>query len=218
MEIWLVLDIIYWQRRGRTAMTNHSLAISRFWKIINFISFGINRVSFCRRTYFFGKVLVSIEKYAINKIEYPTIILGSNVTFNSGMKYNPIGGDERVILRTINNGKIYIGNHVGISNSSIVAYDEVRIGDNVLLGGGVKIYDCDFHSKDFELRTSNNDLCPPHAPVSIKNGAFVGGHSIILKGVTIGEKSIIGAGSVVSCDIPDGQIWAGNPAKFIGNI
>ena len=55
-------------------------------------------------------------------------------------------------------------------------------------------------------------------PVTIKDNAFIGAHSIILKGVTIGEKSIIGAGSVVARDVPDGEIWAGNPAKFIKNI
>ena len=52
----------------------------------------------------------------------------------------------------------------------------------------------------------------------IKDNAFIGAHSIILKGVTIGENSIIGAGSVVTKSVPDNQIWAGNPARFIRNI
>ena len=56
------------------------------------------------------------------------------------------------------------------------------------------------------------------SPVIIKDGAFIGAHSIILKGVIIGEKSIVGAGSVVTKSIPDGEIWAGNPAKFIRKI
>ena len=55
-------------------------------------------------------------------------------------------------------------------------------------------------------------------PVKICKGAFIGAGSYILKGVTIGEKSIVGAGSVVTKDIPSGEIWAGNPAKFIRKV
>jgi acetyltransferase-like isoleucine patch superfamily enzyme len=53
------------------------------------------------------------------------------------------------------------------------------------------------------------------APVVIKDGAFIGGHSTILKGVTIGERAIVGAGSVVRQNIPADEIWAGNPAKSV---
>ena len=55
-------------------------------------------------------------------------------------------------------------------------------------------------------------------PVVIKDGAFIGAHTIVLKGVTIGERSIVGAGSVVTRSIPDYEIWAGNPAKFIKKV
>ena len=55
-------------------------------------------------------------------------------------------------------------------------------------------------------------------PVEIREGAFVGAHCIILKGVTIGKEAIVGAGSVVTKSIPDGEIWGGNPAKFIRKI
>ena len=56
------------------------------------------------------------------------------------------------------------------------------------------------------------------APVVIENNVFIGAHCIILKGVSIGENSIIGAGSVVTKNVPANQIWAGNPAKFIRKI
>ena len=52
----------------------------------------------------------------------------------------------------------------------------------------------------------------------IKDHAFIGAHAIILKGVTIGEGSVIGAGSVVTKSVPDGEIWAGNPAVFIRKV
>lgn len=56
------------------------------------------------------------------------------------------------------------------------------------------------------------------AKVTIEHDAFIGAGCIILKGVTIGACSIVGAGSVVTKSIPPGQVWAGNPAKFIRNL
>lgn len=82
--------------------------------------------------------------------------------------------------------------------------------------GGTKIYDTDFHWLDFEKRI--RETGGKTSPVTIKDGAFIGGSCIILKGVTIGEKSVIGAGSVVTKSVPDGEMWAGNPAKFIRKL
>lgn len=85
--------------------------------------------------------------------------------------------------------------------------------------GGTCVYDTDFHSLDPLIRASSDDTKHRvEKPVLIKSNAFIGAHSIILKGVTIGENSIIGAGSVVTKSVPDNQIWAGNPARFIREI
>ena len=59
---------------------------------------------------------------------------------------------------------------------------------------------------------------PSTKPVIIKQNVFIGAHSTILKGVTIGENSIIGACSVVTKNIPDNEVWAGNPAKYIKHL
>ena len=56
------------------------------------------------------------------------------------------------------------------------------------------------------------------APVKIEDNAFVGARSMILKGITIGKNSIIGAGSVVTKSVPENEIWAGNPARFVRKI
>ena len=144
------------------------------------------------------------------------IILGDNVSINSSCSSNPIGGDAKTILFAKGNGKIRIGNNCGISNATIFATDSITIGNYVKLGGGTKIYDTDFHWLDLEKRL--NEDGGVSKPIMIEDGAFVGAHSIILKGVTIGKASIIGAGSVVTKSVPAGEIWGGNPAKFIRSI
>ena len=62
------------------------------------------------------------------------------------------------------------------------------------------------------------DINVKMSPIVIDDGAFVGTRSIILKGVRIGKNAVVGAGSVVICDVPDNQVWSGNPAKFVKNI
>ena len=82
--------------------------------------------------------------------------------------------------------------------------------------GGTFVYTTDFHSLNKDIRKTSDDLKSRKcAPVIIENDVFIGAHCIILKGVTIGEGSIIGAGSVVTKSVPAGEIWAGNPAHFI---
>ncbi|NBK91518.1 acyltransferase [bacterium 1XD21-13] len=146
------------------------------------------------------------------------ICLGKNVQINSNYKANPIGGDGRTILRTNGDGIIVIGENTGISNSTIVAYRSVIIGKNVLIGGSCKIYDTDFHSLKLSDRLEHplENICSKE--IVIEDGVFLGAYCIVLKGVTIGKNSVIGAGSVVTKTIPGGEIWAGNPAKFIKKV
>ena len=146
-----------------------------------------------------------------------TIIIGENVSITSCRETNPIGGDVKTILFAKNNATITIGDNTGISNSALVAVDSIAIGNNVLIGGNCKIYDNDFHSVNYEDRI-HGDKNINAAPIMIKDGAFIGTRSIILKGVTIGERSIVGAGSVVTKSIPHDEVWAGNPAQFIKRL
>ena len=96
----------------------------------------------------------------------------------------------------------------------IYSRKNIIIEDNVMVGVNCVIYDTDFHSIYIEDRLNEN-INIIDKPVRIKSGAWIGGHSIILKGVTIGKNSVIGAGSIVTHDIPDNEVWAGNPAKYI---
>lgn len=144
-----------------------------------------------------------------------SISIGINCEFRSGKAYNIIGGDSRLILRTINEGKIEIGDDVGISNSAIISQHHIIIEDGVMIGGGCKIWDTDFHSLDSKKRKMYPDTDVKTERIRIKSGAFIGGNCLILKGVEIGENAIVGAGSTVTKFIPKNEIWAGNPAKFI---
>lgn len=105
-----------------------------------------------------------------------------------------------------------------MSHVNIVSWDDIEIEDNVYIGSGVKIWDTDFHSLQYTNRLKLPDTGVKHAPIKIKEGAFIGACTIVLKGVTIGKYSVIGAGSVVAKSIPDNEIWAGNPAQFIKKI
>lgn len=146
------------------------------------------------------------------------VTIGNRVAINSRYSANPIGGDRQTSFWTIQDGKIQIGDDTGISNSAIVSRESITIGNNVMIGGGCKVYDTDFHSLDYDQRIHWPDPGIVSKPVVIRDGAFIGAHSIILKGVTIGERSVVGAGSVVTKSIPDGELWAGNPARFIRKL
>ncbi|WP_295103020.1 acyltransferase [uncultured Candidatus Kuenenia sp.] len=148
------------------------------------------------------------------------IVMGDNFKANSGKRYNPIGGDTVLRLICAKNAELSIGNNVGISNSTIYCTTKIVIEDNVAIGGGCKIWDTDFHSLDPTIRLTALDkgVNIKTGTIHIKKNAFIGGGAVILKGVTIGENSVIGAYSLVSADVPANEIWGGNPAKFIRKL
>jgi acetyltransferase-like isoleucine patch superfamily enzyme len=146
--------------------------------------------------------------------------IGRHFTMNNAVRGNPIGCYQRCTLFVDNGADLIIGNNVGISQTALICHKKIEIGNHVLIGGGVCIYDTDFHSLDPVLRSSDSTDAAHKSmkEVIIGDNVFIGAFSIILKGVTIGKNSVIGAGSVVTKSIPPNQIWAGNPAKFIKNI
>lgn len=143
------------------------------------------------------------------------LIIGENLQINSGNNFNIIGRQQKTMFWV--EGKLIIGNNVGMSSTALICNHKLNIGNNVKIGGGVCIYDTDFHNLNPHIR-SNPKLdkqSAKKAAVIIKDNVFIGAHSTILKGVTIGENSVVGACSLVSKNIPANEIWAGNPAKFI---
>lgn len=130
-----------------------------------------------------------------------------------------IGFCQPIILTTQRNASIKIGDHVGMSNCTIYAAEYIEIGSETLIGGGVKIYDTDFHSIDWRIRNTAADKHnTSSSPVVIGKHCFIGAGSIILKGVTIGDNAIVAAGAIISKSIPPNEVWGGNPARKIKDV
>jgi maltose O-acetyltransferase len=143
------------------------------------------------------------------------VSLGSHITVGYGL--SPMLGDGMVRLKARGGeARILVGDGTAISNNTqIYAEQSVTIGDRCLIGDGVLIFDSDFHDLSAEGRHQRR---PATAAVVLEDNVFVGSRAIILKGVTIGKDSVIGAGSVVVRSIPPGVIAAGNPAKVIRTL
>jgi acetyltransferase-like isoleucine patch superfamily enzyme len=131
------------------------------------------------------------------------IHIGNNVKIMQG-----------VIISTAQKGKVCIGNDVYIGEYSVITSNgEIIIEDNVMIAPHNNIVDFDHEFNDLGTVTSQVSFLSEN--ITIKNGAWVASNCCILKGITIGEKATVGAGSVVTKDVPACSVAAGNPAKVI---
>jgi len=162
-----------------------------------------------------GKITIFGPLLVLNK---GSITIGEDARINSGKYKNPIGGDTRSSVVVKSGATLTIGTNFRMSNSAIYCARSITIGNNVMIGGSCKIWDSDFHPIDPVVRLQTPNDHYKTAPIHIGDNVFIGGASIILKGVTIGENAVVGAGSVVSGHIPANEIWAGNPARFIKKL
>lgn len=169
---------------------------------------------------------IRFDNFIIHGIPYISVArtgeckIGHGFKMNNGLRSNPIGPTQRSIIFVAPKANLHIGTNVGISQTAIVCFHKITIGNNVRIGAGSRIYDTDFHSLSPHHRI-NGPSDEKHTvvkPVELKDNVFIGAHTTILKGTTIGENSIIGACSVVTKSVPDNEIWAGNPARFIKRI
>ena len=111
---------------------------------------------------------------------------------------------------------IEIGDSNHLSNNvTVIALERIKIGNNCLIGDSVAIYDSDFHPVAALQRKNGNGLI---ASVIIQDNVWIGSRSIILKGVTIGSNSVIGAMSLVTKSVPPNSIYGGVPAKLLSKL
>lgn len=145
------------------------------------------------------------------------IRIGARCVLCSDSQSNALGINHPVVLRTLRPGaEIVIGEDTGMSGGAICAAGSIRIGAGCLIGANVTVADTDFHAlKPANRRYNKNPDEIAVAPIVIEDNVFIGADTFVLKGVTIGKNSVIGAGSVVTRDVPANTIAAGNPAKVI---
>jgi len=150
----------------------------------------------------------------IHKHKDARIIIGKGTTLISKSKYNSAGINHPVILASLREGAILkIDGSFGASGSAIVAMDRIEIEEGAGLGANANVYDTDFHPVNWAKNTTTSVL-----PVKICKNAWVAANCLILKGVTIGENSVIAAGSVVTKSVEANSLYGGVPAKKIKDL
>ncbi len=124
-----------------------------------------------------------------------------------------IGKNCNICSHCFIENNVVIGDRVTIKNSVII-YDNIHIEDDVFIGPGV-IFTNDIYPRS--IRNGNNSKIKFPKTI-IRKGASIGGGSLILPGIEIGKKAIVGAGAVVTKNVADESIVYGSPAKFKRNI
>jgi acetyltransferase-like isoleucine patch superfamily enzyme len=157
----------------------------------------------------------SIAWRRIRNVRGNSLSVGENSIIHADISFEESGGEIR------------IGSRSFIGRSHLVCYRSLLIGDDVIMSWGVTIVDHDSHSLDWEMRRDDvidwgkgqkNWRHVAHAPVVVKDKAWIGFNVSILKGVTIGEGAVVGANSVVTRNIPPYALAVGSPAGVVRSL
>lgn len=157
----------------------------------------------------------------------------------AGKKYLEIGDNCLIggnFVFDSKDGHVTVGDGTFIGGSTFISHTSIEIGNHVTIAWGCTIYDHNSHSLDYRMRRKDVDdqlddirhnrcfvenkdwTCVKSKPIRICDDAWIGMNVIILKGVTVGEGAVVGAGSVVTKDVPPWTVVAGNPAKVVKEI
>jgi acetyltransferase-like isoleucine patch superfamily enzyme len=180
------------------------------WPLVR-LQFAWHGIDWRRDWRIFGRPI--LQKHRGSRID-----IGDGLTLRSWPRSNPLAPTHPVVLSTRSaDAEIVIGDDCGFTGTTLVADASIRIGNRVLVGGNASIVDTDFHPLTPEGRSEDINAGTSR-PIEIGDNVFIGMNSLILKGVTVGDGSVVGAGSVVSRDVPPHTIVAGNPATVVKEL
>ncbi|MDY3267337.1 MAG: acyltransferase [Phocaeicola sp.] len=182
--------------------------LSSYYNLIRLKMYGVE----------YGRHCVIHGKLYINLFSTARVKIGDNLYFSSGWGINALCANKRGMIYATENARITIGNNVGMSSTVLWAHESITIGDHVKIGGNSILIDTDSHNMDYLVRRGQYTDWGVSKPIVIEDDVFIGVNCIILKGVTIGARSIIAAGSVVTKSIPADCVAGGNPAKVIKSL
>lgn len=165
-----------------------------------------------------GRNCVVHGKLYIKLFPTANVTIGDNLYFSSGWAVNALCTNKRGILYATQNATITIGDNVGMSSTVLWAHESITIGNHVKIGGNCILMDTDAHNMDYVIRRGQYTDWGISSPILIEDDVFIGANCIVLKGVTVGARSIIAAGSVVTKSIPADCLAGGNPAKVIRSL
>ncbi len=187
-----------------------------------------------RRILFKAIQMIQKLRYGFKiKMDVGTVIhLSAKINNNRSLESIVLGKHTHILGELFifsHGGQIVIGNNCYVGDHSRVwSAKDVYIGDRVLISHGVNIFDSLTHPISASKRSEQyRDIISKghpeiidlsEAPVRIESDVWIGCLSVILRGVTVGQGAIIGAGSIVTKDVPPWTIVAGNPAKIIREI
>jgi acetyltransferase-like isoleucine patch superfamily enzyme len=203
------------ERRFKKAIATHWKVLNEFkrWLTYPYVRFlfAINEIQWNHGWRLYGSPI--IQKHRSSSIRF-----GVGLQLRSWLRSNPLGPNHPVIIATTREGAcLHIGDNFGMTGGTLCASEQVIIGNNVVLGANTTVTDTDFHPLDSEGRKAR-PAQGQTAAVTIKDEVFIGMNCLILKGVCIGLGSVVGAGSVITKDVPAAVVVAGNPARVIRKL
>lgn len=178
-----------------------------WWNLTVIPSLRASGVEIAENVRMQGKPIVSLARNS-------RVQIGARCVLCSDSQFNALGINHPIVIRTLRQGaEIVVGEDTGMSGGSICAASSIRIGAGCLIGANVTLADTDFHAiNPVNRRYNNNPDEIAVAPIVVEDNVFIGANAFILKGVTIGKDSVVGAGAIVTRNVPPGSIVVSSAA------